>query len=303
MTLQITPKLCKQYQACKQGIEWMERYHKNGFTIDDVINKKVRVPSAFVAWAGHNLPFSDNDIKKYYEFLKIINSFKVSYSKDVVDSYDVNNSFFVRDSMYVIKSKYIVKSNSIYNSNDISDCHNVHNSIKVVQSKRVYNSEDINNSEFIFLSKKITKGYEVYDSGNIVNSKYLIKCENGENLFFSTNLKNCSNKIFCTELIDNDEFMIFNKVVTEKAFKMNKEILLEILDEYMHYAIFTHFKNEKYTMGLNEKSMILAFANIYVLDNKDLWNEIRSKILHYDEDLAYEITYISKVFKDVIGNE
>ena len=147
----------------------------------------------------------------------VTNSNAVSASTDVVDSSYVWHSEHINDSQNVYTSNTVVNSSDIYRSEEI------HSSNKIIQSKNVSHSNSVLNSNSVEWCENISYSYDIEDS------KYVYKSNNVSKCFFSGFLRNCTNCICCTNLVNKD-YYIFNEPVTPLEFEKAKEELFSKLE-------------------------------------------------------------------------
>ena len=158
-------------------------------------------------------------------------------SEFVWDSTNITNCHVVADCTSISNSSFVWRSNLITDSENIYECTDVN------ESKDVYHSEGVHDSEKILKSKNISHSKSVLCSNgtqwsenisysyDLDNCQYVYKSNNSYNCFFSGFLRNCSNCICCTNLV-NCDFYIFNQPVSAVVFERVKEELLNrLVDE------------------------------------------------------------------------
>ena len=229
-SLLITPKLCEEHKGCGQGMAYMNRFYPNGFTVDDVYNRRVRhIPMHFVSWGYHYLPFTDEDKRKYLEFAKIIDCthyfciFKcedctnIDYSNNCKHSEWVSNSQSIVNSFQVEHSKIVQESQYVFSSEEIYDCYGVSQCNRAVGCQYVRNSDDITNC------------YAVSDCKDLRDCLYLEGVETANRCILSKG-KDIKNRIFCTEECPPYEYAFLNKEISKIRF----ETLFEEISELLH---------------------------------------------------------------------
>ena len=226
-TLLITPELCRERSACEPGIRFMERFYKDGFTVDDVFTGRARhIPIGFSMWAYHTLPFTEEDKEKFREFYQIkdcmgfyqshhiSNCTKISHSSFCENSNNIESSVDIYDSLNVTSSNTVTKSSDIY------DCE------RVVNCACVWNSKDVSDSIAVYKSTRVAKSFGVFDSMDVKDCYFVEHCVSADHLFFARNTSQ-SNRIACTEELDYD-YAIFNHQVSEDEFCRTFDALMEL---------------------------------------------------------------------------
>ena len=231
-SLLVTPELCRYYKACVQGLNYMDKFHPQGFTVDDVYNHRVRhIPVFFMSWGYHFLPFTDKDREKFLEFAKITDCIRyflifkckncsdIDHSVNCEHSESVSNSQNVVNSSNIKDSKFIQESRYICDSEEIENCCVAIKSNRAAGCKYTYNSEDITNC------------YAVSNCKDLRDCLFLESVETADKCILSKG-NNIKNRIFCTEDCPPYEYALLNKKISKARFdSLFKDISEILLDE------------------------------------------------------------------------
>ena len=229
--MKITVDLLKRYNACKQGIDFMQANYPNGAEAIEIMKTK-NVPLEFLHFGRKYLDLNDEEIQLYKQICKIDdNSRYIWYSNDVSNStglmcaHHVNNSSFIHDSFQ------IDNSNHIYNSNHISNCNNVAHSTNITNSNKILESHDISESNDVARSNLISWSSAILNSFLLEDCSFIYKSDNLKDCHFCGFMKNAKHCLFCTELKDV-EYYIFNHEVSPSIYeKYREELLLQLQAE------------------------------------------------------------------------
>ena len=223
--MRITVDLLKQYNACKQGIDFMQANYPNGAEAIEIMQRE-DVPLEFLHFGRQYLDVNDEEIQLYKQICRIDdNSHNVWYSNDVNNStglmhtHHVNNSSFVRDSFQINNSNYI------YNSSNISNCDNVAHSTNIKDSNKILESHDIAESNDVARSNFISWSSAILNSFLLEDCSFIYKSDNLKDCHFCGFMKNSKHCLFCTELEDQ-EYYIFNHKVSPSVYEKYREDLL-----------------------------------------------------------------------------
>jgi hypothetical protein len=177
---------------------------------------------------------------KVFNSTGVSNSYRVANSHMVVDSNNVNDSYLVQSSRYVDNSKRVVRSSVIEESEDIKESENISYSIDLNYCEF---SSNCSHSRFL---KHATSSCFVAFGENIKNCIYCYNVNDSENILLSKQLRNCKNKILCSNMADNDTPMILNTPVSEKIFNQVyaeiSSIVSSVSDKCSEHNISSWFK-------------------------------------------------------------
>ena len=229
--MRITVDLLKQYNACKQGIDFMQANYPNGAEAIEIMQRE-DIPLEFLHFGRQYLDVNDEEIQLYKQICRIDdNSRNVWYSNDVNNStglmytHHVNNSSFVRDSFQINNSNYI------YNSSNISNCDNVAHSTNIKDSNKILESHDIAESNDVARSNFISWSSAILNSFLLEDCSFIYKSDNLKDCHFCGFMKNSKHCLFCTGLED-EEYYIFNHKVSPSTYeKYREELLLQLQAE------------------------------------------------------------------------
>lgn len=155
-------------------------------------------------------------------------------SKNLFESFNVNTSVFVRN------SSHIKGSINVFNSIDVTDCWDIAHSKHIQHSSRVIESQDISDSDDITRSSKISWSKVILNSTNLDNCNYTYMSDSLIDCHFCGFMKNSRHCMFCVGLEDK-EYYIFNKPVTQIEYEMIKDKLLAMLEEETSEMIRINF--------------------------------------------------------------
>lgn len=229
--MKITVDLLKQYNACKQDIDFMQANYPNGAEAIEIMQRE-DVPLEFLHFGRQYLDVNDEEIQLYKQICRIDDKSRyIWYSNDVSNStglmhtHHVSNSSFVRDSFQINNSEHIYNSNNVFNCDDVAHSTNIKNSNKILESHDVAESKDVARSNLISWSSSILNSFLLEDCSFIYKSDNLKDCH------FCGFMKNSKHCLFCTELED-EEYYIFNHKVSPSAYeKYREELLLQLQAE------------------------------------------------------------------------
>lgn len=229
--MRITVDLLKQYNACKQGIDFMQANYPNGAEAIEIMQRE-DVPLEFLHFGRQYLDVSDEEIQLYKQICRIDDKSRyIWYSNDVNNStglmhaHHVNDSSFVRDSFQINNSNHIYNSNNIFNCDNVAHSSNIKNSNKVLESHEVAESNDVARSNLISWSSSILNSFLLEDCSFIYKSDNLKDCH------FCGFMKNSKHCLFCTGLEDK-EYYIFNHKVSQSTYeKYREELILQLQAE------------------------------------------------------------------------
>lgn len=132
----INKELIAYLNGCEKGYKLFEKLYPNGAEVMEILDNK-KIPKSIFHWGKENLNVSEEEIQKYLQVCKIINSTNVSFSEEVFDSNDVERS------SNIVESNSVLKSQNIYNSSAVVNSDSVTKSSGVSQSKQVTFSKNI----------------------------------------------------------------------------------------------------------------------------------------------------------------
>ena len=161
----------------------------------------------------------------------------------------------------------------------------------VEDSQNIFNSDGVSNSFGVYSCKDISNSIGVFDS------------EDGTELYFSTNLTNCSYCLFCSNLKDK-EFYIFNQPIEPKNWFVIKELLLNewSKEDRNIYKIISFETDKNEWCGFNISNYN---ANYSYVAQRYFFQGLSSKFLkyirsmpYYNECLLYQITMNPRILEE-----
>ena len=235
--------------------------------------------------------------------------FEITDSHIILSSFCIDSSSRVRDSKNVSNSKYIAFSKDIKNSERVYASSNVENSqyisvsFNVLGSTEVKDSSKIQYSQNVFNSDEISNCYAVYSCKEVEDSLGIFNVSTGKEIYFSTNLENCSYCLFCSGLKDK-KFYLFNQEIGSKDWFIVKELLLNKWSEEDKnlYKVISFEDDDKKWYGF--KTFNYSATLSYVAQ-RDFFQSLSSKFLkyirsmpYYNDWLLYQITMNPKILEE-----
>ena len=235
--------------------------------------------------------------------------FEITDSHIILSSFCIDSSSRVRDSEKVSNSKYIAFSKDIKNSERVYASSNVENSqyisasFNVLDSAEVKNSSKIRHSQNVFNSGEVLDCYGVYSCKEVEGSLGIFNVSTGKEIYFSTDLENCSYCLFCSGL-KNKKFYLFNQEIDSKDWFVIKELLLTewSKEDKNFYKVVSFEDDDKKWYGF--KTFNYSATLSYVAQ-RDFFQSLSSKFLkyirsmpYYNEWLLYQITLNPKILEE-----
>ena len=236
--------------------------------------------------------------------------FEITDSHIILSSFCIDSSSRVRDSENVSNSKYIAFSKDIKNSERVYASSNVENSqciifsFNVLGSAEVKDSSKIQYSQNVFNSDEISNCYGVCSCEEIENSLGIFNVSTGKEIYFSTDLENCSYCLFCSGL-KNKKFCLFNQEIDSKDWFVIKELLLTewSKEDRNFYKVISFEDDDNEWCGFRYLSK--TDTNFSYVAQRDFFQSLSSKFLkyirsmpYYNEWLLYQITLNLKILEE-----
>ena len=243
------------------------------------------------------------------EVEKFEEAFEITDSHIILSSFCIDSSSRVRDSENVSNSKYIAFSKDIKNSERVYASSNVENSqyisasFNVLGSVEVKDSSKIRHSRNVFNSSEVLVCYGVYSCEEVEDSLGIFNISTGKEIYFSTDLEDCSYCLFCSGL-KNKKFCLFNQEIDSKDWFIIKELLLNKWSKENKnlYKVISFEDNDKEWYGF--KSFNYSGSLSYVAQ-RDFFQGLSLKFLkyirsmpYYNEWLLYQITLNPKILEE-----
>ena len=243
------------------------------------------------------------------EMEKFEEVFEITDSHIILSSFCIDSSSKVRDSENVSNSKYIAFSKDIKNSEKIYASSNVENSqyisasFNVLDSTEIKDSSKIRHSQNVFNSSEVLDCYGVYSCKEVEGGLGIFNVSIGKEIYFSTDLENCSYCLFCSGLKEK-KFCLFNQEIGSKDWFVIKELLLNEWseEEKKLYKVISFEDDDKKWYGF--KTFNYSASLSYVAQ-RDFFQGISSKFLrytrsmpYYNEWLLYQITMNPKILEE-----
>ena len=243
------------------------------------------------------------------EVEKFEEAFEITDSHIILSSFCIDSSSMVRDSENVSNSKYIAFSKDIKNSERVYASSNVENSqyisasFNVLGSVEVKDSSKIRHSRNVFNSSEVLVCYGVYSCEEVEDSLGIFNISTGKEIYFSTDLEDCSYCLFCSGL-KNKKFCLFNQEIDSKDWFIIKELLLNKWSKENKnlYKVISFEDDDKEWYGFKISNYS---ANLSYVAQRDFFQGLSSKFLkyirsmpYYNEWLLYQITLNPKILEE-----
>ena len=264
--------------------------------------EKVLFSELFSDWRTY-VGMEPLEVEKFEEVFEITNS------QVILSSFYIDSSSIVRDSENVFNSKYVAfskdvrNSERVYSSTSVEDSRYINVSLNVFGSFEVNNSSKIKYSWNVFNSDEISNCYGVYSCEEVEYSFGIFNISTGKEIYFSTDLENCSYCLFCSGL-KNKKFCLFNQEIDSKDWFIIKELLFNKWSEENKnlYKVISFEDDDKEWYGFKISNYSASFS--YVAQ-RNFFQGISSKFLkyihsmpYYNEWLLYQITMNPKILEE-----
>lgn len=293
-------KLIERTNFPKESIElidamgWVQNHSSD--------EEKVLFSELFSDWRSY-VGMEPLEVEKFEEV------FEITDSHIILSSFCIDSSSRVRDSENVSNSKYIAfskdvrNSERVYASSNIENSQYINTSFNILGSVEVKDSSKIRHSQNVFNSGEISNCYGVCSCEEIEDSLGIFNVSTGKEIYFSTDLENCSYCLFCSGL-KNKKFCLFNQEIDSKDWFVIKELLLTewSKEDRNFYKVISFEDNDKEWYGF--KSFNYSGSLSYVAQ-RDFFQGLSSKFLkyirsmpYYNEWLLYQITMNPKILEE-----
>lgn len=287
----ITADQLREYKACKQGIEYIERFYPNGAELIDIIRDK-HIPKEMLHWGRMRLTVSEEEFEEYCKACNIVNSESFWASQNVSNSKYVVNSKDIKDCRGAFDSNDIANSIDIVNSDSVLDSVQIFYSSMVDASARVFKSRNVTNGTNICNSTMIARSKSVVDSFNVFDSSEIIDSENVSNSHFCQGCKDIKYCLFCQDL-ENAEYHIFNRPVDKSHYEIFEKQYLKYMTEELDFV--RNWPSEMLRGAYI--SVTRKFDDWYHPISPKFWKWART-LPHYDSMLLYYITMMPELLID-----
>lgn len=292
-------KLIERTNFPKEPIElidamgWIQSHSSN--------EEKVFFSELFSDWRTY-VGMEPLEVEKFEEVFEITDSHIILSSFCIDSSSRVRDSENVSNSKYIALSKDIKNSERVYSSADVENSQYVNASFSVLDSAEVKYSSKIQYSQNVFNSDEISNCYGVCSCKEIEDSLGIFNVSTGKEIYFSTDLENCSYCLFCSGL-KNKKFCLFNQEIDSKDWFVIKELLLTewSKEDRNFYKVISFEDNDKEWYGF--KSFNYSGSLSYVAQ-RDFFQGLSSKFLkyirsmpYYNKWLLYQITLNPKILE------
>ena len=273
---------------------WVQSHSSN--------EEKVLFSELFSDWRTY-VGMEPLEVEKFEE------TFEITDSHIILSSFYINSSSRVRDSENVSNSKYIAfskdikNSERVYSSADVENSQYVNVSFSVLDSAEVKDSSKIQYSQNVFNSGEVLDCYGVYSCKEVEGSLGIFNVSTGKEIYFSTDLEDCSYCLFCSGL-KNKKFYLFNQEIDSKDWFVIKELLLTewSKEDKNFYKIISFEDDDKEWYGFKISNYSTSLS--YVAQ-RDFFQGLSLKFLkyirsmpYYNEWLLYQITMNPKILEE-----
>lgn len=244
------------------------------------------------------------EVEKFEEVFEIVNSSIILRSFYIDSSSRVRDSENISNSKCVAFSKDVKNSEKVYSSNNVENSQYINVSLNIVDSSEIHDSSKVRYSQNIFNSDEITNCYGVYSCEEVEDSLGIFNISTGKEIYFSTDLEDCSYCLFCSGL-KNKKFCLFNQEIGSKDWFVIKELLLnEWSEEDKSLYKIVSFEDDN-----NEWCGFRYFpetdTNFSYVAQRDFFQGFSSKFLkyirsipYYNEWLLYQITMNPRILEE-----
>lgn len=273
---------------------WVQSYSSN--------EEKVLFSELFSDWRTY-VGMTPLEVEKFEEVFEITDSHIILSSFCIDSSSRVRDSENVSNSKYIAFSKDIKNSKRVYASSNVENSHYISVSFNVLGSTEVKDSSKIQYSQNVFNSDEISNCYAVYSCKEVEDSLGIFNVSIGKEIYFSTDLENCSYCLFCSGLKDK-KFYLFNQEIGSKDWFVIKELLLNEWseEEKKLYKVISFEDDDKSWYGFKTSNYS---ATLSYVAQRDFFQSLSSKFLkyirsmpYYNDWLLYQITMNPKILEE-----
>lgn len=273
---------------------WVQSYSSN--------EEKVLFSELFSDWRTY-VGMAPIEVEKFEEVFEITDSHIILSSFCIDSSSRVRDSENVSNSKYIAFSKDIKNSERVYASSNVENSHYISVSFNVLGSTEVKDSSKIQYSQNVFNSDEISNCYAVYSCKEVEDSLGIFNVSTGKEIYFSTDLENCSYCLFCSGLKDK-KFYLFNQEIGSKDWFVIKELLLNEWseEEKKLYKVISFEDDDKSWYGFKTSNYS---ATLSYVAQRDFFQSLSSKFLkyirsmpYYNDWLLYQITMNPKILEE-----
>ena len=273
---------------------WVQSHSSN--------EEKVLFSELFSDWRTY-VGMTPLEVEKFEEVFEITDSHIILSSFCIDSSSRVRDSENVSNSKYIAFSKDIKNSERVYASSNVENGHYISVSFNVLGSTEVKDSSKIQYSQNVFNSSEVLDCYAVYSCKEVEDSLGIFNVSTGKEIYFSTDLENCSYCLFCSGLKDK-KFYLFNQEIGSKDWFIIKELLLNkwSKEDKNLYKVISFEDDDKKWYGF--KTFNYSATLSYVAQ-RDFFQSLSSKFLeyirsmpYYNDWLLYQITMNPKILEE-----
>ncbi len=224
MRMKVTMEMLEKYDSSLEWKRFLKANFPDGAEALEIMNHSDITPE-MLHFAARFFPLTKKELQRYQEICNVKNSKHCFSSEKVTNCIVVAESKYISDSEYVRESTNVKKSENIYGSCAIESSKDVRNSVMVEYSNTVVESNGVWHSARVCRSTSVLWSHDILDSSSIQESSYIYRSDNLNDCWFGGFMENCKHCLFCSD-IEDKEFYIFNKQVSEEEFEKVKEDLI-----------------------------------------------------------------------------
>ena len=285
----------KEPMELVDAMGWVQSYSSN--------REKVLFSKLFSDWRTY-VGMEPLEVEKFEEAFEIVNSSIILRSFYIDSSSRVRDSENISNSKYVAFSKDVKNSEKVYSSNNVENSQYINVSLNIVDSSEIHDSSKVRYSQNIFNSDEITNCYGAYFCKEVEDSLRIFNISTSKEIYFSTDLEDCSYCLFCSGL-KNKKFFLFNQEIDSKDWFVIKELLLNEWSEEDKslYKIISFEDDNDEWCGF--RYFPETDTNFSYVAQRDFFQSLSSKFLkyirsmpYYNEWLLYQITMNPKILEE-----
>lgn len=244
------------------------------------------------------------EVEKFEEVFEITNSYVILSSFYIDSSLRIRDSENISNSKCVAFSKDVKNSEKVYSSENVENSQYVNVSLNILDSAEIHDSSKVRYSQNIFNSDEISNCYGVYSCEKVEDSLGIFNVSTGKEIYFSTDLENCSYCLFCSGLKDKS-FCLFNQEIGLKDWFVIKELLLNEWSEEDKslYKVVSFEDDDNEWCGFRYLSK--TDTSFSYVAQRDFFQGLSSKFLkyirsmpYYNGWLLYQITMNPKILEE-----
>lgn len=285
----------KETMELIDAMGWVQSHSSN--------EEKVLFSELFSDWRTY-VGMEPLEVEKFEETFEITDSHIILSSFCIDSSSRVQDSENISNSKCVAFSKDVKNSEKVYSSENVENSHHINFSLNILNSTEIHDSSKVRYSQNVFNSDEISNCYGVYSCEEVGDSLGIFNISTGKEIYFSSDLEDCSYCLFCSGL-KNKKFFLFNQEIDSKDWFVIKELLLnEWSEEDESLYKVTSFEDDnnewcgfRYLSKTDTNFSYVAQRNFFQGLSSKFLKYIRS-MPYYNEWLLYQITMNPKILEE-----